>query len=778
MRKISLFYVLISLLFVSCNTLKYVPEDKQLLTGTSIELKDGDLSKKELKNYLRQQPNSRFWGLFRINLGLYNISGQDTSKWINRSLRKIGEAPVVYEDLLTQRSAMAMERYLFSKGYFDSEVETRAESKGRKVKTIYSISPNQAYRINSYTAEINPQDPFHILIYEAMSSSPVRIGDKFDTNLLNEERSRLVSWARNHGYYAVNKDHFSFEADSALNQNLVDLQLVIQSFEYRSDEGSVQYGPHKQFRIRKVYFMLDVPSSAYLRTVGLRGPANPFEALSDYDSIPYDNYAIIYRDKPFIKPKALVDNCMINPGDFYDARTINRTYARFNSMQNMKYVNIRFEEVVAEDSISGNEAQLDCYLVLTPGKNNIISMDVEGTNTAGDLGVAGTLSYSHLNLLRGGETFSTSLRGAYEALSSTFQNDYAEFGGEIGLQFPDFKVPFLSREFKKGVDANTNFKISYVNLSRPEFLRTMASGAVEYTWRKQRLRQNFNLLDLAYVYMPRVDSTFKATYLTDNSYLKYSYEDHFILRTQYGILYSSVPFGVSNRTFYTIRANFESAGNVLSLAYSLLGAEKDENQAYTIGNIPFSQYVKGEVEYARSIVLNQRNRFAYRMGMGVAYPYGNSKILPFEKRYFSGGANSVRGWSVRTLGPGSYKSMLSTIDFMNQSGDLKLDVNAELRSKFFWVLEGGLFVDLGNIWTLRNYDNQPGGQFQINEFYKQLACSAGLGLRFDFNFFLVRVDAGMKVFDPAQPSLDERWRIRHIDQWNDFALHLAIGYPF
>jgi hypothetical protein len=778
MRAKSLFYVLISLLFFSCNTLKYVPEDRQLLTGTSIELKDEKLPKKELKNYLRQQPNSRFWGLFRINLGLYNISGQDTSKWINRSLRKIGEAPVIYEELLTQRSAMALERYLFSKGYFDSEVETRTMSKGRKIKTIYSIRPNQAYRINSYTAEVDPRDPFHMLIYDALPQSAVQIGDKFDTNLLDEERSRLVSWARNYGYFAVNKDHFSFEADSSLNKNLVDLRLIIKPYLQRSREGVSQYVPHKQYRIHRVYFMLDVPSSVYLRNLGVQGTSNFFMALSDYDSIPYENYAVVYRDKPFIKPKVLVDNCMINPGDYYDARAVNRTYARFNSMQNMKYVNIRFEEITAQDSSSGGEAQLDCYVVLTPGKNNIISMDVEGTNTAGDLGVAGTLTYSHLNLLRGGETFSTSLRGAYEALSSSFQNDYTEFGGEIGLQFPDFKIPFLSSDFRKRVDANTNFKISYDNLSRPEFLRTVASSAVEYVWRNQRLRQNLSLLDLAYVYMPRVDSVFKATYLTDNSYLKYSYEDHFILRTQYGILYSSVPFGVSNRTFFTIRANIESAGNVLRLAYSLLEAEKGENQAYTIGKIPFSQYLKGEFEYARSVVLNSRNRFAYRAGLGVAYPYGNSKVLPFEKRYFSGGANSVRGWSVRTLGPGTYKNSLNTIDFMNQSGDLKLDINAELRSKLFWVLEGGLFVDVGNIWTLRNYDNQPGGRFQFDEFYKQLACSAGLGLRFDFNFFLVRVDAGIKVFDPSGLTVDDRWRIKHIDRWDDFALHLAIGYPF
>lgn len=773
-----LFYVLISLLFVSCHTLKYVPQDKHLLAGTTIELKDGDLSKKEFKNYLRQQPNARFWGLFRLNLGLYNLSGQDTAKWLNRSLRKVGEAPVIYDDILTQRSAVAMERYLFSKGYFNAKVEPKVESKGRKIQTTYSIHPNKPYRIKNYTADINPQDPFQVLIYEALSASPVRIGDKFDTNLLNEERSRLVSWARNHGYYAVNKDHFSFEADSTLSEQLVDIRLIILPYLEPAKDGDTQYGPHKQFRIRKVYFMLDVPSYIFFRNMGLQGSSAPYAALSDYDSIVYEKYAIIYRDKPFIKPKALVDNCIINPGNFYDPRAVNKTYARFNSMQNMKYVNIRFEEIAVQDTALENEAQLDCYVVLTPGKNNLISMDVEGTNTAGDLGVAGTLSYSHLNLIRGGETFSASLRGAYEALSSSFKNDYAEYGGEISLQFPDFKIPFLSRDFRKGVNAKTNFKISYDNLSRPEFLRTMASGTVEYTWIKQHWRQNLNLLDLAYVYMPRVDSTFKANYLSDNSYLKYSYEDHFILRTQYGMLYSSVPFGVTNQTYYTLRANVESAGNVLNLVYSLAGAHKDDNQTYTIGQIPFSQYVKAEFEYAGSIVLNTRNRFAYRMGLGMAYPYGNSKILPFEKRYFSGGANSVRGWSVRTLGPGSYKNTLNTIDFMNQSGDMKLDLNVELRSKLFWVLESGLFVDVGNIWTLRNYSNQPGGEFRFDTFYQELACSAGLGLRFDFNFFLLRLDAGMKIYDPSGLDHNERWRIKHIDYWNDFALHLAIAYPF
>ncbi|MDP4278552.1 MAG: BamA/TamA family outer membrane protein, partial [Bacteroidota bacterium] len=290
------------------------------------------------------------------------------------------------------------------------------------------------------------------------------------------------------------------------------------------------------------------------------------------------------------------------------------------------------------------------------------------------------------------------------------------------------------------------------------------------------LRQTIDLVDLSYVYMPRVDSTFKATYLTNNSYLKYSYEDHFILRMGYSFSYSSIAPGVNNKTYYTMRGSVESAGNALSAIYTLAGAEK-ENGFYKIGNISFAQYLKGEFEYAKSVVLSSRNKLAYRAGFGVACPYGNSQILPFEKRFFSGGANSVRGWSVRTLGPGSYKSTSGSIDFMNQSGDVKLDLGAEYRSRLFWKFESALFADAGNIWTIRNYPDQPGGQFHPSTFYKQIASSVGVGLRLDFSYFLARLDLGMKVFDPSLTGAD-RWRILSIDNPDDFAIHLAIGYPF
>jgi outer membrane translocation and assembly module TamA len=372
--------------------------------------------------------------------------------------------------------------------------------------------------------------------------------------------------------------------------------------------------------------------------------------------------------------------------------------------------------------------------------------------------------------------FQTKFRGAYEAISTQTSN-YIELGGEVNLTLPEFKAPFLKTSFKQRVDATTEFRTTYQVMSRPEFERTIASMGVRYNWSHQKLRQTFDLFDLSYTYMPWVSHDFDSIYLNPTSYLKYSYEDHFILRSGYTFSYSSVPFGSVSRDYYTWKGSFESAGNLLYAGYALAGAPKDGNGFYKIGKINFSQYLRGELEYAKSVMLDSRSRLAYRIGMGLAYPYGNSNILPFEKRFYSGGANSVRGWSVRTLGPGSYHNPGNTINFMNQSGDMKLDLSLEYRGTLFSVVEGALFADAGNVWTLKYYSEQPGGQFKFNTFYKQLAGSVGAGIRLAFDYFLIRLDAGMKVYDPADNQTDH-WRIRHIDDWNDFALHFAVGYPF
>ena len=281
--------------------------------------------------------------------------------------------------------------------------------------------------------------------------------------------------------------------------------------------------------------------------------------------------------------------------------------------------------------------------------------------------------------------------------------------------------------------------------------------------------------------MPSIDQTFKEDYLEkdENYILKYNYEDRFIVRTGYSYIYNSAGRAFMNNSSignsYTIRLNFESAGSLLYAVAKLGGMKKNASGEYTLLNIPFAQYLKGDFDFAKNLVIDNRNSLAFHFGAGIAIPYGNATMLPFEKRYFSGGANSVRGWSVRDLGPGSFPG---DNNFMNQSGDIKLDASIEYRTRLFWKFRGALFVDAGNIWTIRDYKDQPGGQFKFGKFYKQIAVAYGLGLRLDLDFFVLRFDGGMKAINPTYEKKKDRYPIIHPKFSRDFAFHFAVGYPF
>jgi outer membrane protein assembly factor BamA len=767
----------ILLLLSACNPYKYVPKGQYMLKKVTLQKEKG-LPSVDYNLYLHQVPNSRFLGILDMNLFFYNLSGTDTTKWINRTLRKLGEEPIIYDEAKNERSRITMENLLINQGYYDAEVVKDVQFRKRNAYVTLRMKGNTPYTINQYDFDSN-NDTISAWINRAMASTEIKPGMLLSSEKLDDERARLVKFLQGRGFYAMQKDYLYYSVDSALGTNKANVSLKLKSFESDTSASGLtgknlsEYA-YSGYRIRNVYFMLGVDMSSYnRRTAGVPSSAPVFN-LTGYDTLSTQGYKTVYKGKPFISPNALIENCRIVPGDRFDGTKVDRTYSRLNTLQYMKYINIRFAEVPPD--ASGNRS-LDCYIILSQNTKQGMGVDIEGTNTAGDFGVAGNIVYTHRNFFNGSELFQIKLHGAYEALSSNFQSDYTELGGEMNLTVPEFKIPFLTTAFKQTVDAATEYRMAYQLMSRPEFERTVASMGVRYNWSKSQWRQTIDLVDLSYVYMPRVDSTFKADYLTNTSYLKYSYEDHFILRSGYTFSYTSVPFGASSRTYYTWKGNIESAGNLLYAGYALAGAPKDNNGFYKIGNINFSQYIRGELEYAKSVTLSSRSRLAYRVGFGLAYPYGNSTILPFEKRFYSGGANSVRGWSVRTLGPGTYDNASNTIDFMNQSGDIKLDMSMEYRGTLFWKVEGALFADAGNIWTVRYYADQPGGQFQLGSFYKQLAGSIGAGIRLNFEYFLIRVDCGMKVYDPSA-QLSSPWRITSIDNLDDFALHFAVGYPF
>ena len=313
--------------------------------------------------------------------------------------------------------------------------------------------------------------------------------------------------------------------------------------------------------------------------------------------------------------------------------------------------------------------------------------------------------------------------------------------------------------------------------NRPEYHRRVLSLAWKYKWNNigHHDKYQIDLLDINYLFMPWISDTFREDYLEDdmnkNAILRYNYENLLIMKMGFGYAY--------NNGRYAVKANVETSGNILGLCSGIFNFPKNSEGQNKVFGIAYAQYAKADFDFTRNIVFDYNNQLVFHMGLGIAYPYGNSTILPFEKRYFSGGANSVRGWSVRELGPGKFKGNEGKIDFINQTGDMKLDLNIEYRAHLFWKVNGALFVDAGNIWTLRNYEDQPGGQFKIDEFWKQIAIGYGLGFRVNFDYFILRFDMGMKAVNPAyEADGGEHFPIVNPRLSRDFTFHFAVGLPF
>ena len=356
--------------------------------------------------------------------------------------------------------------------------------------------------------------------------------------------------------------------------------------------------------------------------------------------------------------------------------------------------------------------------------------------------------------------------------------DFIEYSIEGRLTFPRFIVPFLSAESRKRNNATSEVFVMYDSQDRPEFHRRVLSAGWGYQWRKQNrpVSYRFDVLDLNYVFMPWISETFRKEYLDNttnsNVILRYNYEDLFIMKMGFGYSF--------NNGRMALKTNVETAGNLLGLGTAIFGGSKNSNGQYKVFDIAYAQYVKGDVDFSRNLLGRRtKDQLVFHVGFGIAYPYGNSTVLPFEKRYFSGGANSVRGWTVRSLGPGRYKDKDGRINFITQTGDLKLDLNLEYRTHLFWKFNGAAFLDAGNIWTLRDYEEQPGGQFTWRGLITDLAVSYGLGLRLNFDFFVLRFDFGMKAINPAYQTEEEaHYPLIHPDFSRDFAFHFAVGMPF
>lgn len=726
-------YAVIIFVCTSCSTTKFVPDGKYLLTDVKIETDNKSVNTSQMEQYINQKANTKWFSLFAVPLGTYNLSGRDSTKWINRILKRLGEEPVLFDTLKAEMSRKNLGTVMQNMGYLHADVSLKTIANDKKIKVIYTLHTGKPYFIGNIEYDIYDKNIAQILDMNNENNRGLKKGMIFSINNLENERKRITNILSDSGYYKFNKDYIIYEADSTRTNDSIDVNLKLMKF--RADSKSPEKD-HNRYYINKV------------------------------------NFTSADGDKIKLRRSVLSDNLAIKEGAPFCEHDLQTTYNNFARLQAVKYTNIRFEELP-------DTSLLNCNIQLSTNKPNTISFQPEGTNTAGDLGAAASLTYENRNLFHGSEMLSIQLRAAFEAITGLegYQaEDYEEYNIEGRLMFPRFIAPFLSENFRRNSNAHSELTVSYNLQNRPEFHRRVFTAAWKYLWNapKQNSTYRFDLIDLNYVYMPWISEKFKEDYLDDdsnrNAILRYNYEDLFIMKMGFGMTY--------NNGVHAIKANIETSGNLLSLLAGVSKFDKNSQGQYTLFNIAFAQYVKADFDYTRLFTFDWRNSLALHFGFGIAYPYGNSKILPFEKRYFSGGANSVRGWNVRELGPGKFKGTDGRIDFINQTGDMKLDFNLEYRTALFWKFNGAFFIDAGNIWTLRSYADQPGGQFKFDEFYKQIAVSYGLGIRLNLDYFILRLDMGVKAINPAYTTAKEHYPIISPNFKRDFSLHFAVGLPF
>ncbi len=768
---------IILLTAASCNPTKYVPSGDLLLNKNNLVLKATDealpptVTKSAMKPYLKQQPNKKIFGT-RFHLGLYNLSDIEKEKWPHGWLRRIGEEPVIFDPLAAAKSAEQIKSYLWSKGFFKASVDDTVRIEKDEAVVDYNISPGKPYTIADIRYEIQDSMLYGLVIIDTMSCMIER-GMVYDVDLLQKERQRLERFIRDRGFYAFSTEDIYFRIDSSDMNRQVNVFYVVSRKSSLDSQGRMAYVNHKMYRIRDVYVF---PEFDPRQTVT---QAEQHDLL--FDTTYYKGiYYVAPPGKFLIKPEVISQSLYVSPGALFTLSSTEQTQSRLADMKNHRLVNVTYTDVSEGVRARTNEGLLDCIIQLTPMQRQSFTIELEGTSTGGSPGGALNLLYQNRSLFRGAELFNLKLKGSYERLKIKEFKNTQEYGVEASLRLPQLLVPIPVREsFIRKHDPKTVLQGGYNWQKVPVYIRTVANFTAGYSWKGNKYtKHNFNPLSFDVVKLPFLDPEFRAM-IDTTSYLAYSYRPVMVLGGNYDFLFNNQVVQKS-KDYWIVRCGVDLAGNLLNLVYDLANVEKNKNDAtYHLMGEPFAQFLKGEIDASYHFKINDASSVVYRVFAGVGWPYGNSKkvAMPFEEQYLGGGANDIRAWNVRTLGPGSY--ILAKDKFINQTADIKLVANAEYRFKLFWILEGAMFIDVGNIWTFYNDPDRPGGQFRFNKFLNDIAVGTGAGLRFDIKFVMLRADVGFKLRDPQSPD-NIRWRplSGNYNFDDDVTLVIGIGYPF
>ncbi|WP_293915008.1 MULTISPECIES: BamA/TamA family outer membrane protein [unclassified Sphingobacterium] len=768
---------LLLLIFTSCRSTKYLEDDHALVTNVSVSGVNASL-KEQSSLYISSElrPNSR------VNLFIYNVFNTKDGRYKKADIKNVGEAPSILDSALVELSGQQIQRFLQTKGYFNAKVQPEVKIAKKRAHIDFKVEPGTPYKIRTKTYTF--EDPKVKELYESKlsSSSPVKEGDIYDAGKLLTEREQLFILMKNQGYYDYLRQYMRVGVDSSLRNYQTDLKIAI--------ENPPQLQEHPVYEINK--------TSLKIRNLNNVAGKRAKNYVDTGFNIHFQDQTGNFRLKPIAR------YMFVRSGEKYDLSKENLSYDRLYEMNGFRSVKIQYEKV------DSNKLNVSYELIPRP----IMGNQIEGEYTFGS-GMSGfniANTFSHRNIFGGAEQLEVKLR--YGVLfdprikgglaNKIFNNDF-----QIGanLSFPRLMVPFgiFNSIGKYGLPRTTFSSNLQIFNQDNTYSNRYLTNTLNYTWFETANKQHsFTPIVLEYR-VGRLNEAFKQQLINEGFllYVQSNDRQYFGLGSQYAYTLNA-PKLLKLENFSYFRGALDLSGNILGLASKLFSFPENDGQR-TLFKVPYLQYAKIELDYRLYRHLGGNRQFIFRINPGIAVPYGNnSSLLIFEKNFYSGGMNGIRAWQARTLGPGNYNREGLTEDLrlrlrnLDQLGEIKLEGNAEYRFRILnkllgAKLNGATFVDFGNIWRLKENEQNPGGEFKFNKFLGQMAIGSGFGLRFDSDYFVIRIDAGVKVKDP-QFQGSEQWVIQHLfnqkefkdafnathapDRYNFVQYNFGIGFPF
>ena len=753
------------LLFLgACNTVKYLKPGEDLYAGAKIFVDSKEpVNKKaiikELEKILRPKPNQTIVGV-RFKLWFYDIAGPHP-KGIKKMLKNVGgEPPVFFNPQSPPTLADIMVNRLNNMGYFVAAVNYSTITKSHQVMVTYTATVSKPYTIR----QVQFPDSTNLLntkISESQTATLLKKGIQYDLDLIKAERLRIDAFLKNEGFYYFNADYLLFQADSTVGNKSVALRLSVK--EDIADKS------RRPYYINRVYIF---PS----------GPRRD-SSIGKADTLLVDGYEYVNADSS-IRAKALLRSVFIKPGDVYSRKNYNMTLSRLMGMNLFRVVNIKYK-----DTVSDGQGRLNVFITMSPLAKRSIQLELEAVTKSNNYtGPGATLSLKNRNLFRGGELLQVNLNGNFETQFTGIQkgfNSY-ELGANTQLYLQRFLAPAGIRNGASKFVPRTKFDLGFRTLDRVLYFSMNAVNfSYGYTWKQTKeIEHTFNPLAINFAKLEHTTQAFKDL-LADNPFLEKSFQEQFTVGGNYAFTYNSLAGSVRRNQYY-FNGMIDLSGNLPSLAQRLVtGHSPSPENPQTIFGYTYSQYTKFSTDTRYAFTINKNSKIATRLIAGAGIPYGNSTAMPYVKQFFSGGSNSIRAFLPRSVGPGTYRvpDSLFNKTFLDKSGDIKLEGSIEYRFTIISALKGAVFLDAGNVWLMYKNEGLPGGEFELTQFYKQLAVGTGFGLRLDLSFFILRFDLGMPLRKPYLPD-DQRWVIHQIDfgsgSWRsqNLVLNIAIGYPF